>query len=140
MRIVSLVTLFCMLLDISAMSQSTPIRVGKHQITLQWIGTEKPGTVVISHKTKDLYFIKGEQRNAAGDYITVEGLIKVINAKELRFEGNILSRVSHINGGQPCIREGVQVFKATGKRKYWRLQKMINCEGGMVTDYIDIYF
>lgn|SRR5574343_218259 len=123
-----------------ASAQLPKIRTGKHLLTLQWIGAEKPGMVLIENKGKGMYSIKGEQRNAAGEYLTVEGSIQVIGPKEIRFEGLIESKVAHINGGQPCRRTGIQVFKATGTRKYWRLQKMINCEGGMVTDYIDIYF
>ena len=48
-------------------------------------------------------------------------------------------KISHINGGKPCAREGAMTFKITGKRRYWRLQEMNNpCDG--VTDYVDIFF
>lgn len=124
----------------AGLAQSTKLRVGKHLLTLQWIGAEKPGSVFIVDKGKGIYTVKGEQKNVSGDFLSIEGTLQIVNSKELRFEGKITSNVSHINGGKPCLREGVQTFKATGTRKYWRLQKMTNCEGGMVVDYIDIYF
>jgi len=46
--------------------------------------------------------------------------------------------VSHINGGEPCLREGEMTFAITGKRRFWRLQQMQNpCNE--VVDYIDIF-
>lgn len=140
MKTISIMLLFVCGISFSICAQTKTIRPGKHLITLQWIGVEKPGVVMITEKVNGIYSIKGKQENASGDMVSIEGSIWVINAKELKFDGNILSQVSFINGGKPCLREGVQTFKATGTRKYWRLQKMINCEGGMVTDYIDIYF
>lgn len=48
-------------------------------------------------------------------------------------------QISHINGGEPCVREGEMTFAITRKRKYWRLQEMQNpCD--TATDYVDIYF
>jgi hypothetical protein len=66
-------------------------------------------------------------------------VITSIDAKEFRFSGEIITQVSHINGGRPCSRDGEFTFKITGKRKYWRMQQMDNpCDP--VTDYVDIYF
>jgi hypothetical protein len=37
------------------------------------------------------------------------------------------------------MRSGTFHFKATGKRRYWRMQEMDNpCDS--VTDYVDVYF
>jgi len=52
----------------------------------------------------------------------------------------IWSQLVNLNNGEECVREGEYNFKATGKRQYWRLQEMDNCEGGNVVDYVDIYF
>ena len=43
-------------------------------------------------------------------------------------------------GGKPCVKTGRFTFRITGTRKYWRLKEMTNCEGGMLVDYVDVYF
>ena len=40
--------------------------------------------------------------------------------------------------GRRCERTGDYEFRATGKRKYWRMQKMEACGG--LTDYVDVYY
>ena len=89
-----------------------------------------------------VYSIKGEQKGrgmSKGDYVSIDGVITSIDAKEFGFKGKITMRVSHINGGQPCVRDGDFTFKITGKRRYWRLQQMDNpCD--QATDYVDVYF
>lgn len=120
---------------------SNTIRTGKHAFTLQWISWDEPGSVMIQPANDGWYSIKGEQRSRRNsDYITIEGLIRKISPTELQFKGEIKSVVETNNGGDPCIKTGIQIFKTTQNRKYWRLQDMINCEGGMLTDYVDIYF
>lgn len=133
-------SLFVFCLIDASQAQTGTVRSGKHLLTLQWIGSENPGTIQFVSKGKGLYAVIGEQRGASGDFLAIDGIIQVKNSKELLFDGTIFSQVSFINNGKSCLREGKQTFKATGTRKYWRLQKMTNCEGGMVVDYIDIYF
>ena len=53
--------------------------------------------------------------------------------------GEIETQVDHLNNGEPYLKTGKKLFKATGTRQYWRLQDMINCDGA-TTDYVDIYF
>ena len=66
-------------------------------------------------------------------------LVTRVDANEFGFRGKIVTQVSHINGGAPCTRDGEFTFRATGSRKYWRLQQMDNpCDS--VTDYVDVYF
>jgi hypothetical protein len=119
------------------------IREGKHAFTLQWISFEmkNAGSVIIKKTGDSTYSITGAQRNkASGDYVTIKGtLTRGAAANELIFKGDLEVKVSHINGGQPCKKETPLTFKATGKRKYWRCQKMLNCDG-VVTDYVDIFF
>lgn len=117
------------------------LRPGKHQFTLQWISWNEPGSVMIEPAPDGWFSIEGQQKNRKNsDYITIKGLIRQISSTELEFKGEIKSVVATINGGEPCIRTGTKIFKTTKNRKYWRLQDMINCEGGMLTDYVDIYF
>lgn len=122
-------------------ANSYPSFPGKHNLTLQWISWDKPGSVIISEAGSDGWSsIKGSQTGEKGNYLRIDGKIKPLNDRELEFDGKIELRVDFLNAGEPCIRTGPKLFKATGTRKYWRLQDMTNCEGGTVTDYVDIYF
>lgn len=112
--------------------------LGQHGLTLQWIETRKWGTATVSRTEQGLY-IKGRQEYN-GDYVTLNGRVDVLGPREFTVTGNLETRVSYINGGKPCTREGTFTFKAKGNRKYWRLQEMNNCEGANVLDYVDIYF
>jgi len=136
-------TATCLLSGIAAQAQSyTPIHTGKHNLTLQWISWEKPGSIDVAAPGKDGYrVVKGQQWGKdKNEYLKVNGKIKQTSQTELLFEGTIESQISYVNNGKPCHRKGTYHFKATGTRKYWRLQEMENCEGHKVTDYVDIYF
>src|SRR5215213_4178107 len=113
--------------------------LGRHRISLQWISWNYFGAANVTPKGGVLY-LKGEQKQRGGtDFVRVKGTITEINAKDFKFDGTIITQVSHINGGKPCKREGEMTFKITGSRKYWRLSEMDNpCDG--VTDYVDIFF
>ena len=113
--------------------------LGKHLLSLQWISWDRLGAATVTNR-KGLYYIKGEQKQRGGsDYLKDDGVITEINAKNFKFDGVIVMRISHINGGAQCRREGEMTFAVMGKRKYWRLQEMDNpCDG--VTDYVNIYF
>lgn len=117
------------------------LKPGKHAFTLHWISWDEPGSVNIKTAEDGWYSIEGGQKSSKNsDHITIKGLIKQVTESELLFKGEIKSVVQSNNGGEPCIKKGEQLFKTTKNRKYWRLQDMINCEGGMLTDYVDIYF
>jgi hypothetical protein len=134
-------------LSLSALAQKTIVNnvkaktmlLGRHRISLQWISWNYFGAANVKQIGGVLY-LKGEQKQRDGtDFVKVNGTITEINAKDFKFDGTIVTRVSHINGGKPCTREGEMTFKITGSRKYWRLMEMDNpCEG--VTDYVDIFF
>lgn len=117
------------------------IRPGVHDLTLHWISWDHPGKITITPIGDGWYSAKGEQRSRENnDYLIVDGKLKPVSEKELKFVGRIENRVRHNNGGQPCIREGEQTFLSNKGRKYWRLQNMTNCEGGLLVDYIDIFY
>ncbi|RYY89818.1 MAG: hypothetical protein EOO15_05000 [Chitinophagaceae bacterium] len=113
---------------------------GAHRLTLQWISWDNPGTVYFTATGDSTYRIRGEQKGAGGAYLRIEGTVRQESAKKLLFKGRVEHRTSTTNAGQPCVKEGEQVFLSTKGRQYWRMQDMQNCEGGMVTDYVDIYF
>ena len=111
---------------------------GKHNLTLQWIGWDRPGSVTIVPVENGWYTISGKQANKE-NYLKINGRIRPVNERELEFEGEIETRIESIYDGQPCLKTGKRLFKATGDRQYWRLQDMINCDA-TTTDYVDIYF
>ena len=114
--------------------------LGRHRFSLQWISWDYFGTATVTNR-RGIYSIKGEQKGrgkGSSDLVQIDGIVTSIDAKEFAFTGKITTRISHINGGKPCLREGDFIFKITGKRRYWRLQQMDNpCDP--VTDYVDIY-
>jgi hypothetical protein len=123
------------------------LRPGRHDFTLQWISWDEPGSVEVRPAADGWYSIKGGQKNRKNsDHITIDGLIKQVSETELLFKGEIRSVVASNNKGEPCVKKGEYIFKTTKNRKYWRMsagpsgQDMINCEGGLLTDYVDIYF
>ena len=129
------------LLSTMAFCQPKSIRTGPHSFSIQWISFNRanPGTVIIKPFGKSSYSIEGEQRDKAkNEYVTIKGIFEVVG-RELLFDGKIVSRIATINNGQPCELKGPAVFRASGKRKYWRLQQMLNCDD-QTTDYIDIFF
>lgn len=113
--------------------------LGKHKVSLQWISWDYFGTATVINKN-GVFYLKGEQKAKRGsDYLKVDGVITQIDAKEFKFDGTIITQISHINNGEPCTRTGEMTFRITGKRKYWRMQEIDNpCD--VAADYVDIYF
>jgi len=113
--------------------------LGQHRLSLQWISWDYFGKAIVAEANGRLT-IKGEQRGRGNDdFLKIDGRITLVDTKEITFNGTIITRVSHINGGKECKREGEMTFRITGTRRYWRLKEMDNpCEA--VTDYVDIYF
>ena len=117
--------------------------IGKHKLSLQWVSWDYFGSATVSNKKcgkARCYQLTGQQKGRGNtDYLKINGTILSIDTKQFTFRGTIETKVSHINGGKPCVRSGDFTFKITGKRKYWRLMEMDNpCDP--VTDYVDIYF
>jgi hypothetical protein len=113
--------------------------LGKHKISLQWISWDYFGVANVTNKA-GVYRLKGEQKGkGTTDFVKVDGRITRIDAREFKFDGKVVTQISHINNGKPCERTGGMTFRITGTRKYWRMQQIDNpCDG--VADYVDIYF
>lgn len=113
--------------------------LGKHKFNLQWIGWDKWsefGDLKVVNRDGTL-LIKGKQVKGE-DSLEIEGEVLSVDAKEFKFQGRVVTQVSHKNNGEPCPREGTMTFKITGTRKYWRLQEMQSpCD--TTTDYVDIF-
>ena len=113
--------------------------LGQHLFSLQWISWEKFGTAIISQKEDGLYIDAKQELD--GNYVTLQGKLKVISDLEFTVQGELTTCVDHINNGLPCQRNETFTFKASEKKKYWRLQEMHNpCEGDNLVDYVDIFF
>lgn len=114
--------------------------LGKHMLSLQWILFDNLpyGTATVSEKD-GVMSIHGEQKGKSGDYLKIDGVVSDVKPTSFAFDGKILTKITHINKGAECVREGKMTFAAKGNRKYWRMQEMKNpCDG--VTDYVDVYF
>lgn len=111
--------------------------LGKHMFALQWISWEKFGTATVTRGAQGLEIEARQELD--GDFVTLKGTIEPIDDKAFYFTGEVVTRVYHINKGDACKREGTFEFRATGTRKYWRMQQMENpCDA--VVDYIDVFF
>lgn len=113
--------------------------MGEHVFNLQWIDSP-PGVARVTEPTKGQLELDAEQRNAKGDFATVKGRVTKVDATTFELDGVVTTQVSYVNGGKVCAREGHFTFRITGKRKYWRLKEMSNCEGRNVVDYVDVFF
>jgi len=112
---------------------------GAHDFSLQWISWDDFGRVDVTNE-HGTWKIGGRQDSKTdGDFVSIEGVITEIQPFEFTFEGDIVTQVSHIAGGQPVTRSGKMTFRITGTRQYWRLVEMQNPSDSVV-DYIDIYF
>jgi hypothetical protein len=113
--------------------------LGPHKLSLQWISWDNFGTATAVEKD-GLITIKGEQRaKTGGDYVLLDGVVTEIDKNSFKFNGSIVTKVSYINRGEACVRQGDLTFRITGSRKYWRLKEM-DSPCGPETDYVDIYF
>ena len=148
LRVVTILLITLLALPIAVSAQErTEIRdtaaakmiLGRHKLSLQWISWDYFGIATVRNNA-GVYSLRGEQKGRGNDdVLTIKGSIVSIDSKEFRLNGTITSRISHINNGEPCVRQGEFTFRITGKRKYWRLQEMDNpCDEA--TDYVDIYF
>ena len=106
-------------------------------ITLQWISFEAParGHVTVTQRGRFVH-LRGSQRGGGGE-LTLDGDVLSIDARSFTFRGEI-SIVGAPDATRNCLRDGTYEFRVTGKRRYWRLQQMEQCDG--LTDYVDIYF
>jgi hypothetical protein len=142
MRVILILLPFFVVTSLHAQSKNAkPDLSGKHKLTLQWISFTEPGSVVFKKTAKDNYSIEGEQLGRKGCdscYVKISGKVVCADAKTLKFTGRIETSVDILSAGEPCIKEGEYIFKATGTRKYWRCQDMKSC--GNETSYVDIYF
>jgi hypothetical protein len=108
-------------------------------ITLQWISFESPARGhVVAQMNGGLLHLSGSQsaRNGPGR-VTLDGDVLRINPRSFTFRGRI-AITDAPDRGRHCVRDGIYEFRATGQRRFWRLQDFEACDG--LADYVDIYF
>ena len=106
-------------------------------ITLQWISWDYRGRVRVS-EAAGLVHLSGSQHARSGvGRLELDGDVVSIGASSFTFRGHI-AIVDTPDPGRACMRDGDFEFRITGRRRYWRLQEMEQCDG--LTDYVDIYF
>lgn len=114
--------------------------VGKHGLTLQWIGVDPQGEIV-AYEDLGLIYLLGWQDGfaaAAGDTLDIEGWVTEVTANGFRLTGTIAYRVAALTGDKSCKREGDFVFSRPSGRDYWRLETIASpC--GQWDQYVDIY-
>ena len=145
MRIVALIALVC---SVTAAAQPAPTRVedraalvrlrGNTGLSLQWISWEPRarGEVRVLERNGVVH-LSGAQAARGTGRVTLDGDVLAIGAREFIFKGRIVITDAP-DPGRACVRDGTFTFRATGTRRYWRLQQMEQCDG--LTDYVDIYF
>lgn len=108
-------------------------------ITLQWISFGQPGRghVTVTERSGLIHLRGSQTQNRGAGRVDLDGDVLAISARSFTFRG----RISIENSPDPdreCLRDGTYEFRATGTRRYWRLQNIEACDG--LADYVDIYF
>jgi len=114
--------------------------LGKHALTLQWIGTagalKDAGTVEVKQENGE-WRLTG-RNDAKEGFVSIVGVVTKIDKTTFTFKGKIVTRVEYIYEGKECAREGEYTFERKRARKYWRMYPVDNpCDNA--ADYIDIY-
>ncbi len=121
-----------------------PLALGEHALSLQWLQNNNgfgKARIYKDHGQLQLDGYQEERYKGELNTMAIKGSIRVVNARELEFNGTITTRVSYLNAGAPYERKGTFQMKAWGARKFWRMQKMTEPDGkDEVLDYIDLYF
>lgn len=110
---------------------------GNSGITLQWIGWEKRGPVLVLVDENDVWWLTAEHRGADGAALKLEGRITEIGPDHFLFDGEI-TIMGTPDVDRFCDQNKEWRFAVTQNRKYYRLREFEWCDG--LTDYIDIYF
>jgi hypothetical protein len=116
--------------------------VGTHPFSLQWISWGSYGEATFTDDDGLLRVSARQDAKRGSDFAALDGVVTHVGDKRFTFEGVIETRVSHIARGKTCRREGTFHFRASGKRRYFRLVEKHNpCDGTpRLVDYVDIFW
>lgn len=116
---------------------------GNRIMTLQWLNESatkkaKSGKVITKAEAgSPVLSMKGEQRKDDDNFLTIDGTMQPVSATEFLFTGTITTKVSYLNEGKECVKEGNFTFKKYPGRAFYRLQEKDNCSGQV--NYVDIF-
>lgn len=111
---------------------------GNSGMTLQWLSWDYRGPVRATMRGRTLW-LSGRQQAAGGGAgeVVLNGWVREVGARHFILVGTVtITDTPDI--GRRCVREGEMRFQVTQNRRYWRLQRMSECDG--LTDYVDVYF
>jgi hypothetical protein len=106
-------------------------------ITLQWISWDYRGRVQVSEAAGRVHLSGSQRARSGAGRLELDGDVIEIGPSSFTFRGHI-GITDTPDPGRACMRDGDFEFRITGRRRYWRLQQMEQCDG--LTDYVDIYF
>lgn len=112
--------------------------VGRHRFGVQFIW-EGYGHALITRDGDGLR-IAGEQRNDVGDFVTIQGTLRIVDAKTIEVEGTIATRIASCCGAQ--TQTGVFTLRKSGRRRFWRLDSPHRerfCDKYTCHYYIDLF-
>lgn len=116
---------------------------GNRIVTLQWLNESatkkaKSGKVITKAQPgSPVLSMKGEQRKDDANFLLIDGTMQPISATEFLFSGTITTKISYLNEGKECVKEGNFTFKKYLGRAFYRLQEKDNCSGEV--NYVDIF-
>lgn len=85
----------------SAMATFESKILGRHPFSLQWISWDYFGSVEVRKENGRLHCIGSQRSKENDDYVIIDGYIGMIDALRFGFTGTIITKIYHINGGQP---------------------------------------
>jgi len=100
--------------------------VGRHGLTLQLIGNEPQGEVVVFEDLGLIYLTGWQQGQSSGDSLQIEGWVWKVEATSFRFSGTITYSVATVTGQTNCSRSGDYIFSRPANRTYWRLETTVS--------------
>ena len=106
-------------------------------ITLQWISWDYRGRVRVREAAGRVHLSGAQRARGGAGRLELDGDVIEIGRDSFTFRGHI-GITDTPDPGRACMRNGEFEFRITGRRRYWRLQQMEQCDG--LTDYVDIYF
>ena len=107
-------------------------------MTLQWLSWDYRGPVRATMRGRTLW-LEGRQlaRGGGSGAVTLSGWVREVGARHFILMGTV-TITDTPDVGRNCVRNGEMRFQVTQNRRYWRMQRMSECDG--LTDYVDVYF
>ncbi len=133
--------LFCVffstMLVQSQLSQNEKALLGDHRFGVQFIW-DGYGTATITEMEGELHIEGTQYSNDREEYLVMNGIITVLDARNFRFDGHLKLFTKECCG--LLDRTERYTFRKTGSRKYWRLKEREDlCSSYTCSYYLDIF-